>query len=44
MDELRSLLAEWSNDGNPAYDAIVLLLAKIEQLEAEIQNISNTQP
>jgi hypothetical protein len=44
MNEIKELLESWANEGYPAYDAIVLLVAKIEQLEAQIDNLSNTQP
>lgn len=42
MDEIKQLLANWINDGvaNPgalqsAYEAIILLVAKVEELEAK---------
>jgi hypothetical protein len=51
MNEITELLTYWENDGiaNPAalkaaHDAIVLLVAKVEALETQIQNLSNTQP
>ena len=47
MDEIKELLAEWENDSfiNPnalksAYNAIVLLVAKVEELEAQVQALS----
>jgi len=47
MDEIKELLESWSNDGyiNPgalecAHDAIVLLVAKVEELEAQVQALS----
>ena len=49
MDEIKELVEAWKEDGlvNPgsleiAYNAIVLLVAKVEELEAQIQNLSNT--
>ena len=48
MDEIRELLEQWKEDGltNPdslekAHEAIVLLVTKVEQLEAQVQAISN---
>jgi hypothetical protein len=40
MNEIKELLEGWANDGNPAYDAIVLLVAKVEELEAQVQALS----
>jgi len=50
MNEIKDLLQAWQ-DGeyiNPdgikaAYDLVSLLVAKVEALEAQIQNLSNTQ-
>jgi len=46
MDEIKELLNKWKEEGfvNPdslekAHDAIVLLIAKIEELENKIDNI-----
>jgi hypothetical protein len=36
MDEIKDLLEAWANEGHPAYDAIVLLAAKVEELEQTI--------
>ena len=41
MDDIKELLEQWANDGYPAYDALVLLVAKVEELEAEVQALSN---
>lgn len=48
MDEIKELLEQWKEDGltNPdslekAHEAIVLLVAKVEQLEAQVQALSN---
>jgi len=48
MNEIKDLLDSWKQDGlvNPdalekAYDAITLLVAKIEELEAQVQALSN---
>ena len=48
MDDVKNLLEQWKADGfvNPgalesAYDAIVLLVAKVEELEAQVQALSN---
>ena len=40
MDEIKDLLASWANEGHPAYDAIALLVAKVEELEAQVQTLS----
>jgi hypothetical protein len=47
MDEVKVLLDAWKEDGlvNPgslesAYNAIVLLVAKVEELEAQVQALS----
>jgi hypothetical protein len=47
MDNVKVLLEQWKEDGlaNPdallvAYDAIVLLIAKVEELEAQVQALS----
>jgi hypothetical protein len=47
MNEINELLEQWKNEGfiNPgslesAYDAIVLLVAKVEELEAQVQALS----
>lgn len=47
MDEIKQLIEQWKEDGlvNPgslesAYDAIVLLVAKIEELENQIKDLS----
>jgi hypothetical protein len=47
MDNVKVLLEQWKEDGlvNPAaleaaYDAIVLLVAKVEELEAQVQALS----
>ena len=36
MDEIKDLLESWANEGHPAYDAIVLLVAKVEELESKL--------
>lgn len=48
MNEINEMLAYWETEGliNPealkaAHDAIVLLVAKVEALEAEVQALSN---
>jgi hypothetical protein len=48
MDEIKELLEQWKEDGltNPdslekAHKAIVSLVAKVEQLEAQVQALSN---
>ena len=48
MNEIKELLDYWNTEGlvNPealksAHDAIVLLVAKVEALEAEVQALSN---
>jgi hypothetical protein len=48
MNEINELLDYWNTEGlvNPealkaAHDAIVLLVAKVEALEAEVQALSN---
>ena len=48
MDEIKELLESWSNDGyiNPgsleaAHAAIVLLVAKVEELENQIKDLSS---
>lgn len=48
MNEIKELLEQWKVDGliNPdalkkAYDAVVLLVAKVEELESEVQALSN---
>jgi hypothetical protein len=47
MDEINELLAYWETEGlvNPqalkaAHDAIILLVAKVEELEEQIKNLS----
>ena len=40
MNEVKELLEGWANDGKAAYDAIVLLVAKVEELEAQVQALS----
>ena len=37
MNEIKELLEQWANEGYPAYDALVLLVAKVEELEAQVQ-------
>jgi hypothetical protein len=44
MDEIKELLEQWKEDGFPnpdslgkAYEAITLLVDRVEQLEAQIQ-------
>lgn len=51
MDEIKKLMYAWKNGEyiNPdaivsAYQAIELLIAKVEELESQIENLSNTQP
>jgi hypothetical protein len=48
MDEIKELLEQWKEDGlvNPdslekAYEAISLLVNRVEQLEAQVQTLSN---
>ena len=48
MNEIKQLLEKWKEEGfvNPdslekAHDALVLLVSKIEELEAEVQALSN---
>ena len=48
MNEIKELLEQWKDDGfvNPgalesAYDAIVLLVSRVEELEAQVQELSN---
>lgn len=48
MDEIKNLLNSWEENGfiNPealkdAYDAIILLVAKVEELEAQIEDLTN---
>jgi hypothetical protein len=41
MNEIKDILESWANEGYPAYDAIVLLVAKVEELEAQVQALSN---
>ena len=48
MDEIKELLSAWANDGylNPgalysAHQAIVLLVARVEDLEAQVATLSN---
>ena len=48
MDEIRNLLEAWKQDGlsNPgaleqAHDAIILLVAKVEELENQIKDLSS---
>lgn len=48
MNEINELLASWESEGliNPealksAHDAIALLVAKVEALEAKVQALSN---
>ena len=36
MDEIKKLLEQWANEGYPAYDILVLLVAKIEELESKL--------
>ncbi len=40
MDEIKTLLESWANEGYPAYDALVLLAAKVEELEAQVKALS----
>ena len=47
MNEIKNLLEQWKEDGfvNPgalesAYNAIILLVAKVEELEAQVQALS----
>lgn len=47
MNEIKELVEAWKEDGfvNPgalesAYNAIVLLVAKVEELEAQVQALS----
>lgn len=40
MNEIKELLDSWANEGHPAYDAIALLVAKVEELEAQVQALS----
>lgn len=49
MDEIKQLLETWKEDGytNPdsldkLYQAILILVNKVEELETQIQNLSNT--
>ncbi len=48
MNEIKALLDSWKEDGliNPgalehAYDAIVLLVNRVEELESQIENLTN---
>jgi hypothetical protein len=48
MDEIKELLEQWKEDGlvNPdslekAYDAITSLVAKVEELENQIKDLSS---
>jgi hypothetical protein len=48
MDEIKDLLKQWKEEGlvNPgslesAYDAIALLVAKVEELENQIKDLSS---
>lgn len=48
MNEVRELLEQWKQDGltNPdslekAHEAILLLVSRVEQLEAQVQTLSN---
>jgi hypothetical protein len=48
MDEIKELLEQWKQDGFPnpdslekAYEAISLLVNRVEQLEAQVQTLSN---
>lgn len=48
MNEIKALLEQWKEDGltNPdslekAHEAIVSLMARVEQLEAQVQTLSN---
>ncbi len=50
MNEIKELLEQWKEDGFPnpdslgkAYEAISLLVDKVEQLEAQVQTLSNPQ-
>jgi hypothetical protein len=50
MNELNTLLDEWKQGDyiNPAgleaaYNAIIVLVAKVESLEAEVENLKNGQ-
>jgi hypothetical protein len=50
MDEVKLLLDNWKEDGfvNPdalqvAYNAMIILVDKIESLEAEVENLKNGQ-
>jgi len=36
MDEIKELLEQWANEGYPAYDILVLLVSKIEELESKL--------
>ena len=47
MDEIKELVEAWKKDGlvNPgsleiAYNAVALLVAKVEELEAQVQALS----
>ena len=48
MNEIKELLEQWKEDGlvNPdslekAYEAVLLLVTKVEQLEAQVQSLTN---
>lgn len=41
MDEIKELLKTWANEGYPAYDILVLLVAKVEELEARLDAQKN---
>jgi DNA-binding transcriptional MerR regulator len=50
MNEIKDLLDDWKNDGlsNPgalekAYDAIALLVSKVEELEQRIEALETSQ-
>lgn len=48
MNEIKDLLSAWANDGYPnagalysAHQAILLLVARVEDLEAQVATLSN---
>jgi hypothetical protein len=48
MNEIKELLEQWKEDGFPnpgalenAYNAVILLVAKVEELENQIKDLSS---